>query len=71
MGEKWLCVEAPIGVHLKQISVNTIGVWTVCRRGNLYIRKDVTYSNLEGTSWHCVNITPTVIGKTKIFMYTF
>ncbi|KAJ8966147.1 hypothetical protein NQ314_003710 [Rhamnusium bicolor] len=35
-GEKWVCVEPPNGGHLKQISVNSIGVWAVDNRGQLH-----------------------------------
>lgn len=67
-GEKWNCIEHPPGNPLKQISVNTIGVWAVSRKGNLYVRKDISHSWPEGSCWQSINVDPLITG---IFLKLF
>lgn len=57
-GEKWVCVEPPNGVQLKQISVNTIGVWAVDGGGKLQVRRDITEKFPGGTYWQVVHSDP-------------
>lgn len=68
-GDKWISIEHPPGNPLKQISVNILGVWAVSRKGNLYVRKDMSNCSPEGSYWQCINMDPLIIGKKINYEY--
>lgn len=59
-GEKWVCVEPPIGSQLKHVSVGLAGVWCIDSNGKIHVRKEVTDTFPEGTSWQTINVDPSV-----------
>ncbi|XP_050309364.1 tectonin beta-propeller repeat-containing protein isoform X2 [Anthonomus grandis grandis] len=62
-GERWICVEPPAGVQLKQISVNAAGIWAVDTLGRLNVRKEVTSTFPEGTHWQNIVADPPVLNS--------
>lgn len=62
-GERWMCVEPPNGGQLKQISVNSVGVWAVDHLGRLHVRREVTVTFPEGTHWQTITPDPIVLSK--------
>ncbi|KAK9870500.1 hypothetical protein WA026_008057 [Henosepilachna vigintioctopunctata] len=69
-GEKWIGVESPSGGALKQISVNTIGIWAVDNLGRLHVRINVSSSTPQGTHWQTITPDPPVLSSgthTKCF----
>ncbi|XP_044750245.1 tectonin beta-propeller repeat-containing protein [Coccinella septempunctata] len=62
-GEKWASVQPPNGGELKQISVNTIGVWAVDHLGRLHVRKEVSSNNPEGTHWQTIIAGPPILNS--------
>lgn len=64
-GEAWKCIEPPSGVQLKQISVNSIGVWAVDHHGRLYVRKEINQTFPEGSHWQLISIDPPVLSKSS------
>ncbi|XP_030751064.1 tectonin beta-propeller repeat-containing protein [Sitophilus oryzae] len=53
-GERWVCVEPPVGAQLKQVSVNSAGIWAIDALGRLNVRKEVSESFPEGTHWQSI-----------------
>ncbi|XP_018569624.2 tectonin beta-propeller repeat-containing protein isoform X2 [Anoplophora glabripennis] len=62
-GEKWVTVEPPNGEQLKQISVNTSGVWAVDFKGQLHVRKEITSVFPEGTHWQMIAADPPILNS--------
>lgn len=62
-GDKWVCVEPPSGGHLKQISVNAVGVWALDNQGRLHVRKDITDKSPEGTYWQTIQADPLILSN--------
>lgn len=62
-GERWMSVQPPNGSELKQISVNTIGIWAVDHLGKLHVRKEVSSNNPLGSHWQTIIATPTVLSR--------
>lgn len=62
-GERWVCVEPPIGSQLKQISVNSAGVWALDNQGKLHVRREITATFPEGTHWQTITADPLVLSK--------
>ncbi|XP_076270197.1 tectonin beta-propeller repeat-containing peroxin 23 isoform X2 [Rhynchophorus ferrugineus] len=83
-GDKWICVEPPAGVQLRQISVNAAGIWAIDTLGRLNVRKEVTATFPEGTHWQTISPDPPIlssaphtkgfkhvsVGKTEIWAVT-
>ncbi|CAH1130207.1 unnamed protein product [Ceutorhynchus assimilis] len=61
-GERWICVEPP-GAQLKQISVNSVGIWAVDALGRINVRKEVTSTFPEGTHWQNIIADPPIINS--------
>lgn len=59
-GNKWICVEPPPGCKLKHISVGLMGVWCLDTNGKIHVRKDVSESFPEGTTWQTIDVDPSV-----------
>lgn len=64
-GEKWVCVEPPTGCQLKQISVGLAGVWCVDTKGKIHVRREVSETFPEGTSWQSLCVEPPNSGGFK------
>ncbi|XP_072376481.1 tectonin beta-propeller repeat-containing protein [Diabrotica undecimpunctata] len=62
-GEKWICVEAPKGGQLKQISVSSIGVWAVDHQERIHVRKEITPTFPEGTHWQTIVADPPILSS--------
>ncbi|XP_066251035.1 tectonin beta-propeller repeat-containing protein isoform X2 [Euwallacea similis] len=62
-GERWVCVEPPVGAQLKQISVNSAGIWAVDTLGRLNVRKEVTSTFPEGTHWQTISADPSILNS--------
>lgn len=58
-----MCVEPPSDAHLKQISVNTIGVWALDKKGRLYVRKGIADKFSNGTDWQVIEPDPVILSK--------
>ncbi|XP_066141762.1 tectonin beta-propeller repeat-containing protein isoform X2 [Euwallacea fornicatus] len=62
-GERWVCVEPPVGAQLKQISVNSAGIWAVDTLGRLNVRKEITSTLPEGTHWQTISADPPILNS--------
>ncbi|XP_060517887.1 tectonin beta-propeller repeat-containing protein isoform X2 [Cylas formicarius] len=62
-GERWTCVEPPPGAQLKQISVNSAGIWAVDTLARLNVRKEVTDVFPEGTHWQTIVPDPPILSS--------
>lgn len=67
-GDKWICVEPPSNGQLKQVSVNTIGVWAIDNQGRIHVRKEITTTFPEGTHWQTIYADPPVLSKFRKFI---
>ena len=54
VGDSWQRIEAPSNVHFKQISVGSLGVWTIDTTGRLGVRRDINATHPEGTHWQLI-----------------
>lgn len=60
---RWICVEPPVGAQLKQISVNSAGIWAVDTLGRINVRKEVKSTFPEGTHWQNIVVDPPILSK--------
>lgn len=54
-GDVWQAIDPPKGSKLKQISVGTVGVWSIDAQGQLFVRREVCASFPEGSHWQILS----------------